>query len=126
MAGPIPEDMMEALRPKSVQELHASVAAAGRRKPLPPVVGKLQQFITQRQACEQRCISRLREQAVFEASLLPAPASVADDSSNKGGQRELEEQAREHIGAAVRKRFAGLENQCSVLCGKRLAHMVSS
>ncbi|CAK9013791.1 unnamed protein product [Durusdinium trenchii] len=63
---------MEAMRPKSVKELHASIAAAGRRRPLPPVANQLQTFVEQCRECEERCVSRLRERAKFEADH-PAP-----------------------------------------------------
>eukprot|EP00435_Cladocopium_sp_Y103_P063708 s839_g25.t1 len=106
-------DFLEALRPKSVQELHASVAAAGKRKPLPPVVDQLQVFVEQRRACEERCVARLRARAEFEASLLP-------ESS------ESQEDVRSKVTTGVRHRFKSLESQCSVLCGKRLSYLITA
>mmetsp|Transcript_13167 Transcript_13167/g.28984 ORF Transcript_13167/g.28984 Transcript_13167/m.28984 type:complete len:112 (+) Transcript_13167:45-380(+) len=105
-------DFLEALRPKSVQELHASVASAGKRKPLPPVVDQLQVFVEQRRACEERCVARLRAQADFEASLLPESSASQEDVRSK-------------VTTGVRHRFKSLESQCSVLCGKRLSYLIT-
>eukprot|EP00434_Breviolum_minutum_P017530 symbB.v1.2.015472.t1/scaffold1156.1/size134879/2 len=104
-------DFMEALRPKSVQELHASVAAAGRRRSLPPVVDQLQVFVEQRHVCEERCIARLRARAAFEVSLLPDGPSQED--------------VRNQVITGVQRQFSSLESQCSVLCGKRLSHLIT-
>mmetsp|Transcript_48752 Transcript_48752/g.87824 ORF Transcript_48752/g.87824 Transcript_48752/m.87824 type:complete len:127 (+) Transcript_48752:67-447(+) len=117
-------DPMEALRPKSVQELHATVAAAGRRKSLPPVVAQLQQLVEQRAACEERCVARLRDRASFEASLLPRASLEGRPGDALGELSSSEEQARGYVTAAVQKRFQTLESRCSVLCGRRLAHLV--
>ncbi|CAK9012454.1 unnamed protein product [Durusdinium trenchii] len=101
-------DIMEAMRPKSVKELHASIAAAGRRRPLPPVANQLQTFVEQCRECEERCVSRLRERAKFEAALLPSNLQEKDA-------------ARSQVVEGVQHRFAALEGQCSVICGKRTA-----
>ncbi|CAE8621610.1 unnamed protein product [Polarella glacialis] len=118
------QDLMEALRPKSVQELHASVAAGSRtQKSLPPIVAQLQQFVEQRAACEERCVARLRGRAVTEAGLLPCATVAAD---NPAVTREAAEQqmAKASITGAVNRRFGALESRCAVLCGSRLSHLI--
>ncbi|CAE7384706.1 unnamed protein product [Symbiodinium pilosum] len=121
-------DILEALRPKSVQELHAAVAA-GKPRAVPPIVNQLQDFVLQQQLCEERCKSRLRDRAAYEAKLLPY-ADHADLPGGTGLQRtttpgqNLKDDARGHVIKAVHGRFAALDGQCDVLCGRRLAHLV--
>merc|ERR1711924_120274 len=81
--------VMEALRPKSLQELHEAVAAGGRRKRLPPVVEQLRELCERRAECEERCVVRLRDRSMREAALLPPPAGRSRGSrpaTNRGSQ----------------------------------------
>mmetsp|Transcript_47213 Transcript_47213/g.113244 ORF Transcript_47213/g.113244 Transcript_47213/m.113244 type:complete len:137 (+) Transcript_47213:54-464(+) len=116
-AAPSPEALMEALRPKSVQELHASIAGAARRRgPPPAVAGQLQDFCARRAACEERCVVRIRGRAAQEALLLPAA---------EGPEGQEERERRGEVQSAVARRFSTLESQCSAACGRRLAHLLA-
>eukprot|EP00747_Dinoflagellata_sp_TGD_P169742 gnl/TRDRNA2_/TRDRNA2_199549_c0_seq1.p1 gnl/TRDRNA2_/TRDRNA2_199549_c0~~gnl/TRDRNA2_/TRDRNA2_199549_c0_seq1.p1 ORF type:complete len:137 (+),score=24.74 gnl/TRDRNA2_/TRDRNA2_199549_c0_seq1:84-494(+) len=116
--GPLPSEILnpdalrEALRPKSVQELHETVASGRRRGALPPVVAQLAEFVERRTMCEERCIDRLRGRAAQEALLVPDEAG--DEFDRRRGA----------VANAVSRRFSTLENQCSVLCGQRLSGLV--
>merc|ERR1712046_231451 len=119
----VPESQLEALRPKSLQELHQSVAEVNKgrkRGPPPAIVAQLQSFCEQRALCEKQCFTRLRAHAVQEATLVPAPES-ADDSAS--GTSDAHSRA---VAAAVTKRYAALEPHCVVMCGRRLVHLVSA
>mmetsp|Transcript_74493 Transcript_74493/g.177389 ORF Transcript_74493/g.177389 Transcript_74493/m.177389 type:complete len:120 (-) Transcript_74493:108-467(-) len=103
---------LEALRPQSLEELHATVAAgSSRRGKLPPIVNQLAEFCQKRDACSGSCVDALREQAEREAMLVP------------GGSTHSDPRARE-IAEVVRQRFSALEERCSVLCGQRYSHLV--
>ena len=101
-------DLLEALRPRSLKELHESIAATSRSSRLPPIVAQLQELCERRAACQERCVARLHHRAGLEATLLPS-----DDGP------------RAEIVAAVQRRFSALEGHCTVLCGRRFAHLVS-
>ncbi|CAE7217183.1 unnamed protein product [Symbiodinium necroappetens] len=123
MAGPA-VGIMEALRPNSLEELHASIANAGKQKRLPSIVRQLEEFVQQQQICQERCVLRLRERASHEAGLVPSgnlPGSSRPSTSTGDSQ---EDDARTFVSRAVHQRFAALDGQCSALCGRRLAHLV--
>eukprot|EP00445_Apocalathium_hangoei_P001229 CAMPEP_0203860824 /NCGR_PEP_ID=MMETSP0359-20131031/12653_1 /ASSEMBLY_ACC=CAM_ASM_000338 /TAXON_ID=268821 /ORGANISM="Scrippsiella Hangoei, Strain SHTV-5" /LENGTH=143 /DNA_ID=CAMNT_0050777963 /DNA_START=86 /DNA_END=517 /DNA_ORIENTATION=+ len=138
MGGTPQEDQapIDAFRPQNLAELHAAIAAVSgsdtgggnapprRRGSLPPVVSQLQAFCEQRAACQQRCVARLRDRAAFEASLVPASGAQASGSSSGGLENAAEVEQRRLVEAAVQRRFATLESQCSAVCGRRLAHLV--
>eukprot|EP00927_Polykrikos_kofoidii_P043159 TRINITY_DN37218_c0_g1_i1.p1 TRINITY_DN37218_c0_g1~~TRINITY_DN37218_c0_g1_i1.p1 ORF type:complete len:155 (-),score=34.18 TRINITY_DN37218_c0_g1_i1:170-574(-) len=118
--GPPSKDLMEALRPQSVRELHEAVKDGARRRgPLPPIVSQLAEFCERRTECEERCIKRLRDRAVSETTLLPkarnAEGSVIDANSER----------RQQVTSTVAVRFKLLEDQCTVLCGKKLIHLIN-
>mmetsp|Transcript_118300 Transcript_118300/g.264535 ORF Transcript_118300/g.264535 Transcript_118300/m.264535 type:complete len:139 (-) Transcript_118300:110-526(-) len=128
-AGPAPEALLEALRPKSLRELHESVAAAPgsrRRGGLPPIVAQLAEFCERKAACEERCLARLQCRAEREAAMVPAivgdPGAVQDKSGAEG--LPLQRQ-REEVEMAVAMRFQSLRGSCARLCERRFSHIVA-
>eukprot|EP00746_Dinoflagellata_sp_MGD_P016889 gnl/MRDRNA2_/MRDRNA2_138458_c0_seq1.p1 gnl/MRDRNA2_/MRDRNA2_138458_c0~~gnl/MRDRNA2_/MRDRNA2_138458_c0_seq1.p1 ORF type:complete len:121 (+),score=23.01 gnl/MRDRNA2_/MRDRNA2_138458_c0_seq1:92-454(+) len=98
----------DSLRPKSREELHAMLPSSTKRPPS-QVTNKLANFCAARAECEARCHRRLKERAVFEASLLGGSPKEAED----------------HL-LQAQQRFQALEGHCSVICGRRLLPLLQS